>query len=280
VGSFIENMELAYAAADVVVFRAGATTIAEITRAGKAAILVPYPLAAEDHQTHNAMSLVGSGAAVVIRDAELQLRLDVKRQAVLAVPHHKHRNDCRARSQRQGGRPAWSASGMTQKGHFNPAGFKLIRDEENDFVFPQGFEDPPGRFPAWPGGYGLHSYPGAIVIHEAGHPPVSRLLDHHVERITGGRETGADQSEISEVSAYANDSLSHFQGMSQMLLTLDGRRGGNLPGGAAQGGRGLVKPTGKISPGPAHHLTSLFGRKRFRAHHPGEIFFHSYPVFS
>jgi UDP-N-acetylglucosamine--N-acetylmuramyl-(pentapeptide) pyrophosphoryl-undecaprenol N-acetylglucosamine transferase len=76
VGSFIDSMELSYAAADVVVCRAGAMTIAEITRAGKPAILVPLPHATEDHQTHNAMSLVRSGAAEVIRDADLQLRLE------------------------------------------------------------------------------------------------------------------------------------------------------------------------------------------------------------
>ena len=76
VGPFIDNMELAYAAADVVVCRAGATTIAEITRGGKAAILVPYPFAAEDHQNHNAKSLAHAGAAEVIHDADLQLQLE------------------------------------------------------------------------------------------------------------------------------------------------------------------------------------------------------------
>lgn len=102
VGSFIENMELAYAAADVVVCRAGATTIAEITRAGKAAILVPYPLAAEDHQTHNAMSLVGSGAAVVIRDAELQLRLE---PVLMNLVNNKAVRESMAASSKRLGRP-------------------------------------------------------------------------------------------------------------------------------------------------------------------------------
>ena len=76
VGPFIDNMELAYAAADVVVCRAGATTIAELTCIGKAAILVPYPFAAEDHQTYNAQSLVNAGAAEMIRDADLSQRLE------------------------------------------------------------------------------------------------------------------------------------------------------------------------------------------------------------
>jgi UDP-N-acetylglucosamine--N-acetylmuramyl-(pentapeptide) pyrophosphoryl-undecaprenol N-acetylglucosamine transferase len=72
---FIDAMENAYAAADVVVCRAGATTIAEITRLGKASILVPYPHAAADHQTVNARTLSDAGAAVMIADSELSLRL-------------------------------------------------------------------------------------------------------------------------------------------------------------------------------------------------------------
>jgi UDP-N-acetylglucosamine--N-acetylmuramyl-(pentapeptide) pyrophosphoryl-undecaprenol N-acetylglucosamine transferase len=72
---FIDAMENAYAAADVVVCRAGATTLAEITRLGKAAILVPYPYAAADHQTVNARTLAEAGAAVMIADRELGLRL-------------------------------------------------------------------------------------------------------------------------------------------------------------------------------------------------------------
>ncbi|HEX9613889.1 MAG TPA: undecaprenyldiphospho-muramoylpentapeptide beta-N-acetylglucosaminyltransferase, partial [Bacteroidota bacterium] len=54
VGPFIGSMELAYAAADLVVCRAGAATIAELTRAGKPSVLIPYPHAVADHQTRNA----------------------------------------------------------------------------------------------------------------------------------------------------------------------------------------------------------------------------------
>jgi UDP-N-acetylglucosamine--N-acetylmuramyl-(pentapeptide) pyrophosphoryl-undecaprenol N-acetylglucosamine transferase len=68
-------MEYAFAAADVVVCRAGATTLAELTRLGKAAILVPYPYAAADHQTFNARSLVDAGAAIMITDRNVKTML-------------------------------------------------------------------------------------------------------------------------------------------------------------------------------------------------------------
>jgi len=68
---FIEKMDEAYARADLVVCRAGATTIAELTAFGKAAILVPYPYAIYDHQRWNAKALADQGAAEVILDQEL-----------------------------------------------------------------------------------------------------------------------------------------------------------------------------------------------------------------
>jgi UDP-N-acetylglucosamine--N-acetylmuramyl-(pentapeptide) pyrophosphoryl-undecaprenol N-acetylglucosamine transferase len=73
---FIDRMEYAYAAADVIISRAGATTIAELTRLGKAAILVPYPHAAADHQTLNAKTLVNAGAAMMLTDNELNDNLE------------------------------------------------------------------------------------------------------------------------------------------------------------------------------------------------------------
>ena len=72
---YIESMDRAYAAADIAVCRAGATTIAELTRAGCPAILVPYPFAAADHQTGNARTVADAGAAVLVRDDELGARL-------------------------------------------------------------------------------------------------------------------------------------------------------------------------------------------------------------
>jgi len=68
---FIERIDEAYARADLVVCRAGAGTVAELTVFGKAAILVPYPYAAYDHQRFNAEALRDHGAAEVILDAEL-----------------------------------------------------------------------------------------------------------------------------------------------------------------------------------------------------------------
>lgn len=76
VNAFIERMDYAYCAADVVISRAGATTIAELTRLGKPAILVPYPHAAADHQTENALSLASAGAALVVDDSKLPVELD------------------------------------------------------------------------------------------------------------------------------------------------------------------------------------------------------------
>jgi len=63
-------MEYAYAAADIVVARAGAMTVSELCVVKKPVLFVPYPFAAEDHQTVNAMQLVNKHAALMIRDAE------------------------------------------------------------------------------------------------------------------------------------------------------------------------------------------------------------------
>jgi UDP-N-acetylglucosamine--N-acetylmuramyl-(pentapeptide) pyrophosphoryl-undecaprenol N-acetylglucosamine transferase len=68
---FIDDMADAYAAADVVVCRAGATSIAELTVLGVPAVLVPYPHATGDHQTANARALEHAGGAVVVEDPEL-----------------------------------------------------------------------------------------------------------------------------------------------------------------------------------------------------------------
>jgi UDP-N-acetylglucosamine--N-acetylmuramyl-(pentapeptide) pyrophosphoryl-undecaprenol N-acetylglucosamine transferase len=68
---YLDQMEKAYAVADLAVCRAGAMTIAELTACGVPSILVPYPFATHDHQTVNARGLAERGAAEVVRDAEL-----------------------------------------------------------------------------------------------------------------------------------------------------------------------------------------------------------------
>ncbi len=69
VTGFISRMDLAYAAADIIISRAGAGTISELALVGKPVILVPSPNVAEDHQTHNAMALVNKEAAILVTDA-------------------------------------------------------------------------------------------------------------------------------------------------------------------------------------------------------------------
>ncbi|MFC3196619.1 undecaprenyldiphospho-muramoylpentapeptide beta-N-acetylglucosaminyltransferase [Parapedobacter deserti] len=68
--AFLHRMDLAYAAADVIIARAGAGTIAELCAVGKPVILVPSPNVAEDHQTKNAQALVDKEAALMVRDVE------------------------------------------------------------------------------------------------------------------------------------------------------------------------------------------------------------------
>lgn len=68
---YVEDMGDLMAAADLVVSRAGATTLAEISVLGKASVLVPYPYATDDHQTRNAEPFVRAGASVVVSDSEL-----------------------------------------------------------------------------------------------------------------------------------------------------------------------------------------------------------------
>lgn len=70
---YIENMPEMYAWADLVICRSGAMTIAELAAAGVASILVPYPYAVDDHQTFNARYLSGEGAAILIKQSELNI---------------------------------------------------------------------------------------------------------------------------------------------------------------------------------------------------------------
>jgi UDP-N-acetylglucosamine--N-acetylmuramyl-(pentapeptide) pyrophosphoryl-undecaprenol N-acetylglucosamine transferase len=72
---FIYDMDKAYAVADAVVSRAGALSVSELCLVGRPAILVPFPMAAEDHQTKNAMALVDRGAALLVNDRNARTEL-------------------------------------------------------------------------------------------------------------------------------------------------------------------------------------------------------------
>jgi UDP-N-acetylglucosamine--N-acetylmuramyl-(pentapeptide) pyrophosphoryl-undecaprenol N-acetylglucosamine transferase len=74
-GAFIKEMEYAYAAADILVSRAGAMAIAEITVMKKPAVFVPFPFAAEDHQTANARKMEAQNAGIMIPDGDAQVSL-------------------------------------------------------------------------------------------------------------------------------------------------------------------------------------------------------------
>ncbi|MDD3108121.1 MAG: undecaprenyldiphospho-muramoylpentapeptide beta-N-acetylglucosaminyltransferase [Alistipes sp.] len=85
-GAFIDRMDLAYAAADVVVARAGACTVSELCLIGKPTLFVPSPNVAEDHQTKNAMALVRKGAAQMIADRDAVEGVFPAVRAMLADP--------------------------------------------------------------------------------------------------------------------------------------------------------------------------------------------------
>lgn len=80
---FIREMDLAYAAADIIVSRAGAMSISELCLIGKPVILIPFPYAAEDHQTKNAQALVDKQAAILIADSECRHRLRGELQTLI-----------------------------------------------------------------------------------------------------------------------------------------------------------------------------------------------------
>jgi len=104
---FLDDMARAYASASLVIARAGATTLAELCAIGRASVLVPFPLAADDHQTKNAQSLVDDGAAVLLPQSELTperlatelnalLGDDTRRMAMAAAARRRGRPDAAA----------------------------------------------------------------------------------------------------------------------------------------------------------------------------------------
>lgn len=99
---YTDDMAGALAAADLVVCRAGATTLAEVTARGLPSVLVPYPFAAERHQDHNARVLAEGGAAVVVADEAVEERLGALVEDLLARPQDRERM---ALASRELGRP-------------------------------------------------------------------------------------------------------------------------------------------------------------------------------
>lgn len=92
VREFITDMSAAYAGADLIVCRAGATTLAELTVCRKPSILVPFPFAADNHQVQNARSLVDAGAAVMIEEKDLTgERLAREIRAILSDPEQREK---------------------------------------------------------------------------------------------------------------------------------------------------------------------------------------------
>jgi UDP-N-acetylglucosamine--N-acetylmuramyl-(pentapeptide) pyrophosphoryl-undecaprenol N-acetylglucosamine transferase len=89
--AFLDDMAIQYARADLVICRAGALTIAELAAAGVASVLIPLPIAVDDHQTHNARFLSEHGAAVLLPQKELsaeklaQLLREFSRGKLLAM---------------------------------------------------------------------------------------------------------------------------------------------------------------------------------------------------
>lgn len=90
VSDFIYEMDFAYAAADLVISRAGALSVSELCLTAKPSILVPLPTAAEDHQTQNALSLVDEGAALLVKDGEAREKLI---EAILTLSEDKKEMD-------------------------------------------------------------------------------------------------------------------------------------------------------------------------------------------
>ena len=86
---FIGRMDLAYAAADVVISRSGASTVSELCAMGKATVFVPSPNVAEDHQTHNAMALVRRDAALLVKDSEAMDELMPTALGLLGSPERQ-----------------------------------------------------------------------------------------------------------------------------------------------------------------------------------------------
>ena len=83
---FLNNMDFAYAAADIIISRAGASSVSELCIVGKPVIFVPSPNVAEDHQTKNAMAIVEKDAAMIIKEEDLDTDFENKFSQLIASP--------------------------------------------------------------------------------------------------------------------------------------------------------------------------------------------------
>ena len=83
---FLNNMDMAYAAADVIISRAGASSVSELCIVGKPVLFVPSPNVAEDHQTKNAMAIVNEDAAMIIKEEDLEVDFENRFSQLLASP--------------------------------------------------------------------------------------------------------------------------------------------------------------------------------------------------
>jgi UDP-N-acetylglucosamine--N-acetylmuramyl-(pentapeptide) pyrophosphoryl-undecaprenol N-acetylglucosamine transferase len=115
--AFLDDMEARFAEADLVLCRSGATTCAELTAAGKASVLVPFALAADDHQRSNARALQAAGAARMIEEGELGG--EVLAQAVMEALETPGALEAMERSARAVGRPDAAArvADLLERGH-------------------------------------------------------------------------------------------------------------------------------------------------------------------
>ena len=86
---FLNNMDLAYAAADIVISRAGAISVSELCAVGKPVIFIPSPNVAEDHQTKNAMAIVDKNAAMMIKEEDLNADFENKFSQLIANPNRQ-----------------------------------------------------------------------------------------------------------------------------------------------------------------------------------------------
>ena len=86
VKAFLNRMDLAYAAADLVVSRSGALSVSELCLVGKPVVFIPSPNVAEDHQTKNAQAIASQGAALVVPETDLDTLFETQLQALLNDP--------------------------------------------------------------------------------------------------------------------------------------------------------------------------------------------------